>query len=224
MAKFEKVTPFFMKEEIIKALSRLIGLEFSLTTRAGDTECPKFGMLFEVNNIGKKSLIGEFGLNLQCPWRITKGKKLVVGYDDLYEQPDEASEYDENFNYDTQGGNLRDVKMKAFLKSGKYIVESVDADDFGGFELRFNDDVRLTVFPASACKIKDYSEHWRLLDNRWRLPDSGNIPRRHFVVSVFGTTPSFSDICPKKHVKRFNRDVKAAFAILDSTHSHLKQE
>lgn len=168
-----------MKNHIKNILEQLVGLEFTRTTRVGATECIKFGVLYRiVDRTGIERQVGEFGIHLQCPWRIIKGNIIVVGYNDLSEQPDETAEYDEDFNWDVQGGNLRDIKMATFLNSGKYIVESVDADDFGGFELTFNDNIKLTVFPALSSK-SIYSEYWRLLDNR-------NENEGHFVVGSFG--------------------------------------
>ena len=125
-----------MMKKIKNTLEQLVGLELTRTTRAGATECIKFGILYGVvDRSGIERQIGKFGIHLQCPWRITQGDILLVGSDDVVEQPDETAEYDEFFDWDVQMGNLRDVRMANFLNSGKYIVESVDSDDFGGFEL-----------------------------------------------------------------------------------------
>ena len=168
-----------MKNKIEKALGQLVGLGFTRTTRTGATECIKFGVLYRVvDRKGIECQIGEFSIHLQCPWRITKGNSLIVGSDDVVEQPNETAEYDENFDWDVKMGNLRDVKMANFIKSGKYIVESVKSDDIGGFELAFNDDIKLTVFPTSSSQ-NFYSEHWRLLDNR-------DEDKNHFVVNALG--------------------------------------
>jgi len=167
-----------MKKIIIKQLKQLVGFEFTRTTRTANMECLKFGTLLKIDRKGIERQIGEFGIHLQCPWRITQGNILLIGSDDIYEQPDESAEYDENFDWDVQGGNLRDVKLDSFLKSGKYVVSSVSADDFGGFELVFNDNVKLSVFPTLSSKSA-YSEYWRLLDNR-------DEKKNHFVVSSSG--------------------------------------
>jgi len=167
-----------MKKEIEQILQQLVGYEFTRTTRTADMECFKFGTLFRKDRKEIERQIGEFGIHLQCPWRISKGNILLVGSDDLLEQPDENAEYDENFDWDVQDGNLRDVKLKDFLNSGKYIVESVKADNIGGFELLFTDNIKLTVFPSLSSK-NQYSEYWRMLDNR-------NTNNSHFVVGTFG--------------------------------------
>jgi hypothetical protein len=166
------------KEIIMQKIQQLVGFEFTKTTRATNMECFQFGIRFRIDCKGIERQIGEFGIHLQCPWRITKVNILLVGSDDVAEQPDETAEYVENFDWDVQGGNLRDVKLKQFLESGKYTVQSVDTDHVGGFELIFNNDVRLTVFSTLSSK-SEYSEYWRLLDNRDE--DKG-----HFVVGAFG--------------------------------------
>ena len=179
-----------MKKQVKSTLEQLIGLEFTRTTRAANMECLKFGTLYRVvDRTGIEWQVGEFGIHLQCSWRLTKNNVIVVGSDDLFEQPNETAEYDENFNWDVQGGNLRDVKLKTFLNSGKYIVQSVKADDFGGFELAFNDNVKLTVFPALSSK-SEYCEYWRLLDNR-------DESKSHFVIGAFGV----DGLTPTKHKK-----------------------
>ncbi|NLZ74118.1 MAG: hypothetical protein GX905_09970 [Bacteroidales bacterium] len=169
-----------MKEKIQDCLKQLIGLPLTRTTRAADMECIKFGTLYEKDNKGVEWQVGEFGLHLQCPWRITKDNVILVGSDDLLEQPNENAGYDENFHWDTKGGNLRDVKLKAFIKTQKHLVLSVVADELGGFELILSNNVKLTAFPALSSKNK-YSEYWRLLDNR-----GDKASNFHFIVTPNG--------------------------------------
>ncbi|GHV43885.1 hypothetical protein FACS1894180_4310 [Bacteroidia bacterium] len=168
-----------MKKEIAKVLKQLIGYKLTRSTRMGATECLKFGILYSIDHKGIEWQIGEFAIHLQCPWRITKNDTLIVGSDDVSEQPDENAEYDENFNWDIQGGNLRDVKLQSFIKLGKCMVQSITTDDFGGFELTFIDNIKLTVFPALSSK--NFGEHWRLLDNR-------NGTKCHYVIDTCGVT------------------------------------
>lgn len=167
-----------MKKEIIKILEQLIGFEFTRTTRAGAMECFKFGILYRKDRKGVERQVGQFDIHLQCPWRITKNDAILVGSDDLVEQADENAEFDENFDWDVQGENLSDIKLDAFLKSGRHIVESVTADNLGGFELMFNNDVRISIFPTLSSK-SEYAEFWRLIDNR-------SVESIHFVVSSTG--------------------------------------
>lgn len=153
------------KENIKQQLNLLIGYELTHTTRMGATECLKFGTLYKTDFKGIERLIGNFALHLQCAWRFTKNDVILVGDLDLYEQPNEMADFDMNFDWDIQQGNLRDVKLKSLLQSEKLIVKSVENDSFGGFEINFNEDFKLTAFPTLSSKSQ-YSEHWRLLDNR----------------------------------------------------------
>lgn len=171
-----------MENQIKTVLEQLTSYAFTRATRVGATECMHFGISYKFDRKGNKIQIGGFSIHLQCPWRITKNDIIIVGSDDVYEQPDENAEYDENFDWDVQGGNLRDVKLQEFLQSEKLTVQSVTTDNFGGFELIFNNDIKLTVFPASSNK-DFYSEHWRLLNNKDKNAN-------HFVVSPSGIDDS----------------------------------
>jgi hypothetical protein len=167
-----------MKSKIEQILKQLVGFEITKTTRSGATECLKFGTKFRNDHKGIERQIGAFALHLQCPWRFTKDNKILVGDNDLFEQTDETGEYNEDFNWDIQGGNLRDVKLMNLLKSRGLVVKSIEVDDFGGFELAFPKNIKLKVFPTLSSK-STYSEYWRLLDNR-------NNESKHFVVGPLG--------------------------------------
>lgn len=166
-----------IKEKVNFILSQLIGFELTRTNRVGSMECFKFGEFLAHDQKERTFNIGQFDLHVQCSWRLTKGSVILVGDYDVFEQVDETSEYDENFNWDTIGENLRDVKLSELLNFSKYIIISVNADDFGGFEIFFNNNMKLTVFPTLSSK-SFYSEYWRLIDNREN--------KNHFVVSPTG--------------------------------------
>jgi hypothetical protein len=163
-----------MKEQIQETLDRLIGLELTGTTRAANMECLKFGQELITDKVDGLINIGQFAIHLQCPWRITKGQKILIGYNDVYEQSDQNAEYEPDFDWDKPGVNLRDKKLKELIDS-KLIVEKVNSDNFGGFSICFSDDTNLTTFPTTSLK----NEYWRLLDNR--PPNTG-----HFVVGGDG--------------------------------------
>ncbi len=167
-----------MKDNIKKELKQLIGLELTRTTRTGATECLKFGTLYKIDHKGIERQVGKFGLHLQCPWRITQNNIILVGDNDLYEHPSEAENFDSNFDWDVPNGNLRDVKLSVILKSKKNVVEFVYVDEYGGFELIFNEDTKLSVFPTLSVK-SSYGEFWRLLNNQCEA-------KNHFVVGTFG--------------------------------------
>lgn len=153
-----------MTEKINKILQDIIGLPLTRTTRAANMECLKFGTLYLKDREGQTWNYGEFGLHLQCPWRLTNDKEIIVGSNDLYEQADETADYDENFNWEEFKANLRDVKLDKFISDNKQIVKSAIADKFGGLQIVFDSNVVLTVFPVITSKADN--EYWRLLDNR----------------------------------------------------------
>jgi hypothetical protein len=64
------------------------------------------------------------------------------------------------------------------LLAKKLYVEKVSADIFGGFQIAFSEQHFLTGF-TSLSRKSEYSEFWRLLNNR---DDSLN----HIVVGTFG--------------------------------------
>lgn len=164
-----------MKEQIQKTLDKLLGLELTRTTRAANMECLKFGQEFITDRPDGALDIGQFGIHLQCPWRITQGQKILTGNDDVYEQADQNSKYDPDFNWDRPNVNLRDKILSELIGKNKLIVERVTADNFGGFDIVFSDDIRLSTFPSISSK----DEYWRLLDNR-------PLSKGHFVVGGDG--------------------------------------
>ncbi len=136
----------------------------TLTTRAGNMECLKFGTALRTDKNGKTYNVGEFALHLQSPWRFTNENEIIVGSNDLYEQADETSEYDENFNWEEFNANLRDVKLAKLITENIISILSANVDKFGGLEINFDNNIKLTVFPDLASKADN--EYWRLIDFR----------------------------------------------------------
>jgi hypothetical protein len=163
-----------LTEEINKYLADLVGLQLTRKTRAANMQCFQFGVLTVIND--KKS-IGEFGLHIQCPWRITNKNEIIVGNNDLYEPGDEKIRDDENFNWMESNSNLRDIKLNKLLLDFKLIIQSSIVDNFGGLNIQFDNEIKLTVFPDSSGKISN--EYWRLIDNR-------NKTTKHFISSSTG--------------------------------------
>lgn len=170
-----------MKEKIQKTLDKILGLELTRTTRAANMECLKFGQEFITDKIDGPLNIGQFGVHLQCPWRITQGQKILTGSNDVYEQADQNAKYDPDFNWDRPNANLRDKILGELVENNTLTVEKVIIDDLGGFDIVFNNDIRLSTFPSISTK----DEYWRLIDNR---PTSNG----HFVVGGDGIWESES--------------------------------
>ena len=122
--------------------------------------------------------IGEFALHLQSSWRFTNETEILVGSLDLYEPVDEKADYNENFDWDKPNGNLRDTKLTELIRRQNLTVISVATDSFGGFDILFDNDIQLSVFPAYS-KVDQYSEYWRLITNK-------ATGKSHFVVTGAG--------------------------------------
>ena len=114
-------------------------------------ECLKFGFLETRNRVLKNT--GQFGLHLQCPWRLTNDSEIIIGSDDLFEQIDPNANYDENFNWDVTNGNLRDIMIRDFIKENKPIIETTTIDNYGGLEIGFNNNIKLSILPWSFIKM-----------------------------------------------------------------------
>jgi hypothetical protein len=155
-------------------LNSLVGLEFSGSSRAVNMECFKFG---ELTNEGDK-VFGKFALNIQCPWRITNSEEIIVASDDLFEHPENLTEYDQEFDWDKPNGNYRDLKLKDFFENNSHKVMKAELNLYGDVIITFEKEVRLTLFP-SLSKKSEYSEFWRIFESR-------NEHSKHYVYTTMG--------------------------------------
>jgi len=150
-----------LKKELKESLQVLVGLKLSRATRAINMQCFQFGRLQPI----RKGFIGEFSLHIQCPWRLTNGHEIIVGSEDLYEQPFEKAEYNPEFEWDAPMANLRDVKLHNFMESNQLTVLALTPDNYGGLDINFNEEINLTLFPTITGK-NEFLEYWRLLNNK----------------------------------------------------------
>ena len=152
---------------IASRLSQLVGLPLSAAPRAADMRMFKFGELCVIDS----GTVGEFGLHVQCPWRIESPSGIVTGRLDLWVPVEDDFPIDESWDFE-QSPNLQDVRIDNWLaeNAGSLVVSGVDADDFGGASISFGDRFVLRIFPSGGC-----GEDWRLF-----RPMSGE---PHFVIS-----------------------------------------
>ena len=155
------------RQQVIAALSQIIGLPLAAVRRAADMRTFQFGRLRPVD----RGSVGDFALHVQCPWRIEGPDGIVTGRSDLWEPLDEHAPFDENWDYE-KSPNLQDVRLERWLTRDhlSLVVESVDADEFGGAAIRFGQGFVLRLFPAGTR-----GEDWRLF-----RPTSG---APHLVIS-----------------------------------------
>ena len=167
-------------DQILKHLRPLIGLKLSVARRAADMRNFLFGVIRQVEN----GTVGEYGLHIQCPWRIDGPEGIVTGRMDLYEPVETGDDFDwESWDYeksenmqDHQIANLLggyDPQTNSHVNETKHlVVEDVQADDFGGATIMLSGGYRLILFPAGT-----QSENWRI----FRPSIKGSQP--HFVIS-----------------------------------------
>lgn len=71
-----------------------------------------FGRPVEIELLGRKRILGEFALDLDCPWRIRNSSGGIdLGSADMF-VPASRHVLDVDFNWDVQGNNLFDEKAK----------------------------------------------------------------------------------------------------------------
>src|SRR5262245_25387132 len=155
------------RQQVIAALSQIIGLPLTAVRRAADMRTFQFGTLRAVD----RGSVGEFALHVQCPWRIEGPDGIVAGRLDLWEPVEDNAPFDENWDYE-KWPNLQDARLERWpaANEGSLVVKSVDADEFGGAALCFGQGFVLRMFPAGTR-----SEDWRLFRPKTDAP--------HFVVS-----------------------------------------
>jgi len=174
-----------LKEEIEQTLNVLIGMPLWGSHRAADLQVFKLGARIPSMTRAMKRrpaeavVIGEYGLHVQCPWRITQGATIAVARRDLYYAAGEDPYKDrDDFDYDTHP-NRCDERMSALLAAwgdNPPVVEAVEADMVGGLRISLTQQCALEVFPDDSME----GEHWRLLPNSLR--------RDHFVMTGKGIT------------------------------------
>ncbi len=142
------------RQQVIAALSQIVGLPLTAARRAADMRTFQFGKLRPVD----RGSVGDFALHVQCPWRIEGPKGIVTGRMDLWEPVEDNAPFDENWDYE-QSPNLQDARLEAWLAQNKLslVVKSVDADEFGGASVSFDHGFLLRLFPAGTR-----GEDWRL--------------------------------------------------------------
>jgi len=164
--------------EIERQLIPLIGLPLSLTHRVADLRIFQFGDIKMVDG----GAIGRYAIHIQCPWRIEHDNRIVSGQTDLWEpfDPDAVVDWSA-WRYD-RDANLQDSLLNALiskhdpgnqvLSNATYqlIVETVQADDYGGAIISFTHNYRLVIFPAGSR-----GEDWRLFQ-----PGTNTL---HFVIA-----------------------------------------
>jgi hypothetical protein len=158
-------------KQIENALAPLKGMRLRFLGRATNMLWIEFGNLCEVRAFkGGLKTVGQWAIHIQCPWRITKARRIVVAYHDYYYDP----KGDALNDWDARGKNRFDHIAKTLnsrFKSLPIGILSTSVDDFGGFVMKLAHGYQLEVFPDGS--LPD-AELWRIFQP--------NMDKKHFVV------------------------------------------
>ncbi|KZE64271.1 hypothetical protein AWM68_14370 [Fictibacillus phosphorivorans] len=167
-----------MKAAIKAELDKLNGLKLQYAGRSSDLLWLGFGEIVQISRRGRTEETAEYALHIQCSWKITLNNKIVVASRDIYAPSSEWNNLNDDFDWDIQGTNKFDERIKSINKfSGQLMVDRIEADDIGGIEVFLSGDYKLEVFPDSSGDTVD-CEHWRFFNRKENSP--------HFVVSGEG--------------------------------------
>ena len=118
-----------------------------------------FGRPVEIELRGRKRILGEFALDLDCPWRIRNSSGgIELGSADMF-VPTSRHVLDEDFNWDVQGNNLFDEKAKLLFPEGSQItVTAVGLSGNCDLTITFSNGLCLESFVNASSQ----EECWRL--------------------------------------------------------------
>src|SRR5688572_19639749 len=122
-------------ERISRCLGVLRALPFWNCGRAANLQWLQFGER-HIQGGAKGQDVGDFALHVQCAWRLRGPDGIIVASRDRYYPKGNPDSADDDFDWDTPGGNRCDERMQFFLSMHCPVrVESISVDDVGGFSL-----------------------------------------------------------------------------------------
>ncbi|MGX1193035.1 hypothetical protein [Metabacillus sp. SLBN-84] len=164
-----------MRAAIEMELGKIKGLKLQYAGRASNLFWLGFGEMVQIIRRGQIEEIAEYALHIQCSWRITSDNKIVIAARDFYSPNSKWDGLIEDFDWDIQGNNRFDERIKSFINDNEpIIVEEIEVDDIGGFSVILSSAYKLETFPDSS----EEDEHWRFFNSKEKSP--------HFVVSGEG--------------------------------------
>lgn len=168
-----------MRDKINSQLGGLVGKKLPSAGRASNLFWIGFGEMITITRRGKTEQTAEYFLHIQCSWRITQQNKILIASRDFYTPSSQYIEVDEDFDWDIEGNNRFDERIKSFIQDTKdrLIVERIDSDEIGGLKVFLSESHVLEVFPDSS-EDDEYSEFWRFFTRKDDSP--------HFVVTGNG--------------------------------------
>lgn len=142
----------------LKLVIELINNDFINMGRSADLLWLQFGEKIKIKNY-KNIYVekGSMGLNVQCPWRMLKQDKIILGNNDIYIPKKESL----NFDWWEIGGSIFDEKSEKIINDLLPLkVIDVIVNEIGDFSIRFEKEIVFEVILNGAFK----TEFWRFIN------------------------------------------------------------
>lgn len=148
-----------VKKLVRQALKPLMGLPSRHIGRSGNLLLAQFGNLNQVSaHDGSTKTVYEWSLQIQCPWRISQGTRIVIAYRDFYYSDAPLKNLDV---VTKRSSNSILETLCAEFSSNPPRVQSIDADDSGDFILCLTAGYSIEVFPSESMES---GKHWRVFE------------------------------------------------------------
>lgn len=164
-----------IKKHII--LEQLLGKPICNIGRCSNMLWLGIGEKIKIKDINGKDIIkSTIALHVQSMWRIVNKEKnsILLASSDFYSPNSMINEYD-NFEWDIQGNNLFDEKVKAWINKDDVIyINDYKLNKWGDLILNFSNNDFLEIYVDSS----DDTESWRVF--------KCNSNEEHLVVTGLG--------------------------------------
>lgn len=148
-----------MKKIVRKALKPLGGLPLRQINRSANMLSLHFGNLHDLSaRGGEANWVYDWTLQIQCPWRISQGDRIVAAYRDFYfsDVPLKNVDVMNRSRFDSVLAHLR-----AEFDTTPPRVVSLEADDTGNFSINLSHDYCFEAFPAENMES---AKSWRIFE------------------------------------------------------------
>ena len=150
-----------VNNDVQDALQSLVQLRLRCIGHAANLLWVQFGEWREIpdRDSGTRT-VGDWALHIQCPWRFTRGSRIIVAARDFYHYADTDKPYDWHAGGESRFDRLA-VAFNAELGAVAHHVSVITSDGVDGFRLAFSPELGFDVFPCAATSSPKH-EFWRL--------------------------------------------------------------
>lgn len=138
-------------------IKKIVGKQLLDVGRASDMLWLAMGEIIVVNDYkGNKTEKSSLALHVQCPWRLVnqKEKSIFIASYDIYE-------VDEELDWDVQGNNLFDQKIREWKNVDDSVyISNVCVNNIGDLEISISNDYVFQIFVNTSTE----EECWRFFE------------------------------------------------------------